>query len=89
MEISLSRFIESDAVIYAVRLGLCLKTECTMAYLFDVSSECGVRITSEEVADIELYSGLVGVDRHLELVAPNLGTKTKAIAKEGVEFYRI
>ena len=86
MKISLSNIIESFTVIYAVGLSLCLKTECSVTDFFDVTSECGIGIATEEIAYIELYSRLVGVDFHFEFFTPNLCAKTELFAVENCKF---
>jgi hypothetical protein len=85
VSVNVSVVVESDAVVDAVRLGLSLKAECTVEYLLGVTSEC--RSVAEEVTDIELNAGLIGVNLHTEIVTLDLCDKGKLFGENNVALY--
>ena len=78
MSIYVTLLVKAYSAVDTVRLRLCLKTKCAVLNGFDRALEIG--IVTKEVADIELNTGLIGVYRHLKLLAAYLSRKTKLLA---------
>ena len=86
MLVKIAKVIESNAVIYAVRLGLGLKTKCSVLYSFYTTSE--IWFATEKITRIELHAGLVCVDVKRELSISNACSERKSIMEKSLTNFR-